>query len=919
MNLWLCLACLGLAATAAGLTDSVAAQASRPAPRSTDSDAPPESVPGARLLEGFEDVRTLRGQGQLIAVTEGAGVTQGQAALQIPPQGAVTVNLMGHDLDRPWWLKLDTLNMQPEPLTLRLEFSGGVTAQISAVVQPGKDTLAMPLMLPQQIAGWEWDESSRPVLTIRNTSESPIVVDNLRVESPVEWPRDTRAYDVGARFCWPGFSRDTDRDLGLWGNMLNPNYPHPLIGHTLGPWPDYRTTTRFQMTGSSKGQTVGYLWLSHVSINNMQPVEHYAKLNGKFLVNKKHQPRSMMATDGKRGLMIGMNGEWTADWFDKTYAPTFYDVVPIVLNAGMNELELLNTQVSAVVLAPSTEKAALSKAVERVEKDLSTYRRQFMVGRRVEPTCAFAATEAEGRGGLILLPADDASFSPTWQPTEEKRLDKLSVTTFAGATAVLELAVVPLKKGVISVAPVPFRSAASEGGKTLVLSRPAEVLFASRLPRIADASAYMQPWVLRPRVASAREREIIPAALVLSIAPNASEGTYSGQIKFTSTGGTCTLPVEVTVRAIGLPSSTPTFGVSGTTTAREVYGPVSGTMAVAEQDRLTREVRAELLKMGFNAFAFPASGLNRDRDMTPSDDACLQALRTFGNKTAGVGVGDLSNARSTLMSRYDRGLNNNYIRGLSGAIARTNDLARKAGMTTAPLYHAGTIWSDRDMTTVLADGEYIQSAKGRSVAFVPGYVMQARSENDLKRFRDSFSALVVGAGYPVSAKLDAFVQPAAGQTSTREVFLEFYTPDVYMMGFYAFGMGVQGWYCTGLHMRPGPYSGWGFGSPGYLVPEPELGQLSPTVAVLRARQGQSDFLLVRRADEVMEQARKSNVDPGELPALLKAIRDKARSQGYIAPDRIDMRARVMTPQELTDLRHQLIAATAEVLKSMAKK
>jgi len=377
--------------------------------------------------------------------------------------------------------------------------------------------------------------------------------------------------------------------------------------------------------------------------------------------------------------------------------------------------------------------------------------------------------------------------------------------------------------------------------------------------------------------------------------------------------------VEVTVRNIGLPSPAPTFGVSEHSTSRDAYGPMAGAMEKKEQDRLSSQVRMELMKSGFNAFLFPASGLNWDRDMTPNDDACVQALKVFGSKATGVNIGDLHSARSVLGNRHDRGLNQNYIRGLGGAISRTHDMIRKSGSASC-MFHAGSIWNDRDMDGIMDNGEQIQSAKGRSIAYIQGWVMQNRDERDIRRFRDSFSALIVGAGNPVYPKIESFTQASGPSSTSREAFFEFRVPDVYMMGFYSYGMGVQGWYCTGLYMRPGAYSGWGFNAPGYLVPEPEMGQLSPTVAILRARIGQNDFLLARRAEEVAELAKKHNVDGGDLPVLVSSIRDKARGlRNNFGPDRMDMRTSILSPQELEELRKQLITATAAVVKNLPKK
>jgi len=271
-----------------------------------------------------------------------------------------------------------------------------------------------------------------------------------------------------------------------------------------------------------------------------------------------------------------------------------------------------------------------------------------------------------------------------------------------------------------------------------------------------------------------------------------------------------------------------------------------------------------------------------------------------------------------LSNRHDKG-SQSYTRGLGGAMSRTNDMARKSGMSGAPMFYAGWVWNERDLSNVLADGDHIQTARGRAVAFIQSWLLQSRGDNDMQRLRDSFSALVVVPGSPVFPRIEAFTKTTTGQPVAREVFFEFHTPDVYMMGFYAFGMGVQGWFCSGLYMRPGPYSGWGFNSPGYIVPEPEMGQLSPTVAILRARQGQSDFLLARRADEVAGLAKKHNVDAGELPALLASIRTKARDLQGIGPDRLTMRTATLSPKELDDLRKQLLAATADVVKNLPKK
>jgi len=65
------------------------------------------------LIEGFEDVSTVKGTGQIKAVTAGPGLTQGKSAVELSPGAAVTASLRGADIARLPWLRLDRSSGPP--------------------------------------------------------------------------------------------------------------------------------------------------------------------------------------------------------------------------------------------------------------------------------------------------------------------------------------------------------------------------------------------------------------------------------------------------------------------------------------------------------------------------------------------------------------------------------------------------------------------------------------------------------------------------------------------------------------------------------------------------------------------------------------------------------------------------------------
>lgn len=872
------------------------------------------------LVDGFEELtKAQTADSHMTAVTGGNGVTQGKQAAQLPAGASFTIPISGASCLKLAWLKIDTLTTQPVAQRLELTFSGkDAWVQAPAIVQAGQDVLALPTsVVTSRPNNWPREEIN---LTIKNTSAWPIVLDNIRLEAAAKAPEGSSLMDLGPKnqAVWPGFKAGQVEDINWSGkNTIRDrwtSFPDPLQWDFISPEIKDKIEDSFCLSTPGNSPAVAWIWVTHYSTQFFQPAEYYLRIGGKNVLGKRLTARQMM---GPEGMMIGINGEWTPQWYDKSYCGQLADVAQVNLQAGRNQVDVGNCQLAGVAMAPAGERAAMTAYIDQVKKDLTRYHRQFVVGQRIETVCDLPATDEENRSGVMAFaPTADDVISPSWVPTENDRSKAVRQTVYNGGEVVIPLAIVPLKKaGVLTAGVSPLHAA---DGKTLP-ARMLEVFFLERLPRIQDAQVGFWPWGLSHKATPTRDREVVVMAVVLQTNVAASDGDYTGAIRIAGGGGlNATIPLEVKVVSLGAEgrSHRYTLGGMGNSAANDMYGNLAQMLEPAQLEKLTAKLRAELLSGGLNSLVLSAAGLKKELTADPA--SCQVSLRSVPKGAiTGQPVLELGGAAWRLQDRNINPGTQLYSKAIAEAVRSTRVVASQAGLSE-PILLAGWANNRDNFDTVVMRCPAVTAAGGRAGLMVSEELFCQQSEDSVRKMAGSAAAifLYMGGGMP-AANIDVLKK----MTPARDLYLCLTQPDTYTMGFYAWAMGASGSFCDNMIWREvGPYSGVGFFGQPLLIPDSNLAAPStPTVGLLRARQGQSDFLLAQRAAALVQDARTASVDASEVQKILDGIREKARAQKDWPYDRSTLGFRGMTAVELETLRNQLIEAAGKLAKDLRKK
>ena len=583
--------------------------------------APPKDPAGAsKVLQGFEDPSTVKtAGGKLETVSGGEGITEGKRAGRIAPGVAIEISLPGSECERFAWMRFDTLTVQPLPHRFRIRASGeDVRRDQYAYVQPGKDTLALPLSWLLVRRSGQWPQKAVR-LSIANASDRAVILDNVRLVPAAKGPQGGVLVDFGddRQLVWPGFERGgTENRHVVWsGNGLvyahpSGGYPDPLGGDSVGPNLGTRSKDYFDLKAPGHGG-VAHLWVTHFGYRRVQPVEYALMFRGKKVLQKRRSTKQLL---GPEGLLEGMDGEWTPEWYDKVYAPRFVEVVKLQLRSEGNRIDVGNCQLAAVAMAPTASRDALAEYVKQVNEDLSRFRRQFIVGERNWPHCDLVPTAEERKAGVMLFsPPVDQAFGLEWRPQEKDRVKILRPTVPNGEMVTIPIVVVPLEEGaVISGVLGPLRA---EGGRALAVKRERTGLwFLEPVPRVVEACAESQPWILAPKRRNVAAREVVWAVLALVPQADNRSGVYKGAVQFSIPGGQVSVPLEVRVADIGRKEpARPTMGAlyySGD--ASYFYPAVAATMSKSAKDAMTARLRGMLLSDALNALHLDAVSVTSD-------------------------------------------------------------------------------------------------------------------------------------------------------------------------------------------------------------------------------------------------------------------------------------------------------------------
>lgn len=874
----------------------------------------------AQLVEGFEDISAVRvTRGKLSAVSLGEGVTQGKQAAEVPPAAEIHLKVEGRDCREKPWLKVDVMAVQPLVHSLRLTLSAQRWRRSCvAYVRPGKDTIALPLSVVGASFANGFPDGDVAV-TVTNLSSTPLIMDNIRLEPAVKAPAGSILIDFGGQRqpCWPGFEAGAVMNRCItWSGQSgihagNARCPDPLTGDFVGRTPGDKTVDYFDVNNPTSAPMTAWLWITHCGVRNSQAMEYVLRFRNRTALRKRRTRKQMLGTDG---LLEGMDEPWTPQWFDTVYAGRFYDVVQLSLRPGHNRVDVGNCQLAAMLAGPTSELAGLSECVEQVKSDLSRYRRQFVVGDKIEPACKVVPTDAESRtGAMVFRPPPDEAFSATWEPAESNRVAKIEVVGVNGGIVVIPLVVVPLRNtSLVGAAVLGLRSA---GGRSLVSpgDTPA-AFFYKTVPRVSGGQVKFQPWIEAKSYGPVAERRVIHLAAVVRISPSAGAGLYSGQLRVNFTGGQARVPLEIEVHHLARRTGKfPTFGAASSTSSRSLYCGLAASLAPAQRASLTGKIRQSLLTDGLNALTLSSATFATGSKL--SVNGFVRNLKTYPAKSVRgetlIGVG----SPLWQLDRWGIQLGTQRFREkIRALVQRTSELTAEAKLSDYCFYF-GRVWDARGLDAASRKAAPAVAAGGRTAVLVGSSIIRRLGADRAKSLLRPISTLLI---IPDTSEVRAQIKAFKALGGDRRAYVYVYRPDRFRQGFYARSVEADGYYLHDVFMPGPPFKGFHVNGTGLVAPRSD-GGIAPTLAMLRCRQADDDYLLMLRAEAILKRADDVKAPADELARILRTIRSRSSELRGVRFDGNNLRTSSVLPVEMESWRTVLIRAAADVSKSLPKK
>lgn len=858
------------------------------------------------LLEGFEDlakVNAVRGAPSarvaLRAVNGAPYVTEGTQAGLIPPGTTVSVTVSAKMLAAARWLRIDTSALEPVPQPVEIGLAGAAFAvTMPAYVQPGADTLALPLSVARVRAAAPWPESGL-VVSVRNTGSAGLIVDNMRLESAAEAPQDSVLLDFGpsGQVVWPGFTAGgRQSDPIAWGSSAaHPGgaggWPDPLGRDFVGPVLGSETADSIMLSAGAKS-VCAWLWLTHYGSGYMQPRAYAARLSGRTAALMQEQ-FSQSEMFGPRMLLEGAGGAWTPQWFDQEYAGQFVREVQVTARSGTKRrIDLQNCQLAAAAMAPLVGRSAMSKYVEQVHGDLSRYRRQFVVGATHCARCGLAPTAMEKRTGMmVFVPPPDGGLAATWSPRGADRpAGPVTIRAGAGMDVVIPLVVVPLRvaKG-FSILPSLLRSSA---GQALGFEPKLTAYCVQRVARVVSAGVEFQPWVLVP---PARLRaEVGDVCLVIlkgRIRPGTQPGKYRGSLAITRAGLRTTVSLVVDVLGFSVEGEAdPIIGAAQSARADHYYHAVAQSLAPTQQVIETAKVRRQLFTGGMDAMLISGMYVTAEGAVSSS----LYAKNVKGYPA------ELARGATVLDASY-------CAAGLQTGVSRMLSVASAEKITRRYLLwrnlKASITAKDKSVAVAL---EVLE--KGSPMLFLRASALLEAIAADASSLAP-WSALLV---YPDAKGPGKGIAQFTGNGKKRAYIYSAY-PDRYLCGFYSCAVGASGSYVYGLTYSPGggAYSGYAINGYGVLAVQSDR-SLAPTMAMVQLWQARSDYQLMKSCQALLKARGVAAPGAAQLAAVLGKIKAAVAAHKIPYYDTALLRNRVVSPATMDAWRAELLDAAAKV-------
>ena len=896
----------------------------------------PAAPPDAVVVQGFEDLgKVVFAGGKLTPIAAPEAVTEGKQAAGMPPGAAVSAKLQPAALNAAAWVRIDTLATEAMDYPIEVSVEAGRQLSFSAVayVQPGKDTLALPLsVVLGRARGGTWPEAG-VTLTVHNRSAAMLIVDHLRLELAAAAPEGARLLDFGpeGQAAWPGFRATTLGDPMLVWSGENPlrayavPMPDPLAGDFVGPILRSNIRDQLQLAVGPAGTAPmhAWLWVTHYAYRYRQPVEavlahSVAGRRPQPLVLRRLPPAKLL---GPEGLMEGRSGllpgggptpdGWTPKWFDETYAGHFYEVVDLPITNGRARFELANCQIAAAAVAPAPRRAEMARYLEAVRGDIARYRRQFIVGKRIRTTCDLAPTEAEQQSGVMLFqPAGGAGLSPRWTPDEKTPRGRVRLIAYAGGRVIAPVAVVPVRDTAYLGASLGALRT-EQGAALRTDGRRLAVGFLKPVPRVRGAQVEFQPWLFAKALPRTSAKRVTFLVLSLGIDCAAQPGTYAGELQVRSTAGPARFPVEI--RLYRLPEPPAGRGVWAALDAPDVddlLAPLGQSLPDTVRARTTLQIRQALMDDTLGALTVEGPRLSSSLNVYSLP--LSRDLRTYPTQSGSAGtLLSVQSARRRLALEGVQPGTSDFRNAIAAVVNSAREEAARAKLPGPVRLYIGYCGQTSELPWYARTGAEIRAAGGEPVMAVRSSVLDATAAADRANRLSPFAAIVlVPDSKGVAGHIAEFRKlPAGGK---RSAYLLAWRPETYLCGFYARSVGADGCYVYRPVMsNGGPYTGFWVDGEALIMPEPDMA-LASTWSLFALRQAREDYDLLTRADRLLPEVKRLQLPVQELEDWVRKVRTKAVGLDGVGYDESRLQASVVTAEELDELRTGLIKAVGTV-------
>lgn len=878
-----------------------------------------------KLVEGFENIRHIRvTDGKLAVVKANNAVTQGYQAVRIPPGAKVHLSIAGNDLRDSHWLRIDTTTVAPIPHAVQLRFkSDAFNVYLAAYVQPGADTLALPLCMAKYRAGREWPKS-RVEFTLDNRGKTALIVDNVRLDFAAEPPAGSILTDFGGerQFVWPGFrAGKSDNDRIQWGDSRwrsgwRVYWPDPLTEDFVGRYindsayrgqsPRRNLIDSISIDNRARDMSV-WMWVTHYGFGYTQPISYSVRTGRRYLL--KHHLKSRKDMFGPRGLLAGMQGRWTPKWFDEEYASRFYDIVRFRIKTPGQKVVMENCQLAAMVMTPFSSEAKMEAYLKIVQKDISRYRRQFILGYVKKARCRLVPTESEKNTGIMVFsPPPDDAFSATWVPTEIERAVTIKVAVGDGADFIIPLAMVPLQ----DIRSIKMSFSRFKTDKAHPLSFDAggiKPIFFKRIPRVSNARVSFLPWIQSPKSGLVKQGEVVFVALRGRVRTSTASGVYRGKMKLAISGKSGELPIPIEIKVVKFPVSSVRGGFVGGLTSgsyKGFYRDYAWSLSPVKRVLATAKIRRQLLLEGLDSLRLKSVAIESSKKIQGKEFK-INLKNYPSNLARGVTLLGVQE----LLRKIFRG-DGQEKRVALAALQHTVKAAKRGGLRRYYLMCRMRRKSFEQFGR--SAGGRIAEAGAAGMLRISAHTLANLPERGVVHSLRPWTAMLIDTDHHSTAK---WISEFKAQNKKKTAYIHIQQADRFLTGFYSCAVGADGCYVSGVILRRGgTYNGCNVDGRGMLAVQSD-GTLAPTMAMLRIRQGKSDYRLMKRCEKLLEKAQKNNTPADELDsALMKIMSRIQRHSGGVWFSQAHLRTTVASPSEIHSWRKNLLQSAEKVISRM---